>query len=305
MKNKKKSICIISAFYNEEENLENFIKEISKIKSRLNRSGYLMNLVLINDGSVDRSAEIVKKNIKSQKFIRLVNLKKNYGHQIAIYLGLKVFKSDFYGVLDSDCQHDPNFFIKMLKHLKKNDLDLVQMKKKYGNYENYFKKLLSRIFYFIFSKISNIRIDPGSSDFYFFNYKLRNKIINSNISKLFLRGFIHFNSKNKDYLKYLPNKRLKGVSKYNLIKQLDFAFTAIYLYGNKIFKTSFILFIIVNICMITLTFLKNSFFSHLILGQTIYLISLLFFTFINCLIIFSIINIEKKKLINHRYKIIK
>lgn len=305
MKNKKKSICIISAFYNEEENLENFIKEISKIKSNFNKRGYLMNLVLINDGSVDRSAEIVKKIIKSQKFIRLVNLKKNYGHQIAIYSGLKIFRADFYGVLDSDCQHNPSFFIKMLKHLKKKDLDLVQMKKKYGNYENSTKKLLSRIFYFIFSKISNIKIDAGSSDFYFFNYKLRNKIISTNISKLFLRGFIHFNSKNKDYLKYLPKKRLKGISKYNLIKQLDFAFTAIYLYGNKIFKTSFLLFIIANICLITLTFLNNSFFFHLIFGQTIYLISLLFFTFINCLTIFSIINIEKKKLINHKYKIIK
>ena len=201
--------------------------------------GYSIKLVLVNDGSIDRSTEIVKENIKSKKFIKLINLKQNYGQQVAIYLGLKAVKANFYGVLDSDCQQNPSFFIKMLDHLKKKELDLVQMKKKYGNYENSLKKFFSRFFYFFFSKITNVKIDKGSSDFYFFTYKLRNKIINSNISKLFLRGFIHFHSLNKDYIEYLPAKRLRGISKYNLIRQLNFAFTAIYLYGNKIFKTTF------------------------------------------------------------------
>ena len=55
----------------------------------------------------------------------------------------------------------------MLDHLKRKELDLVQMKKKYGNYENSLKKFFSRFFIFL-QKITNVKIDKGSSDFYFY-----------------------------------------------------------------------------------------------------------------------------------------
>ena len=63
MKNKKKSICIISAFYNEEENLEKFIKNFEMTRSKLLKMGYSINLILVNDGSTDRSIKILKKSI--------------------------------------------------------------------------------------------------------------------------------------------------------------------------------------------------------------------------------------------------
>ena len=116
MKNKKKSICIISAFYNEEENLAKFIKNLEITRSKLLKMGYSVNLTLVNDGSTDKSINIVKKN-SSKKFIKLINLNKNYGQQIAIYVALKNEKADFYGALDSDCQQDSNLFIKFLNNV--------------------------------------------------------------------------------------------------------------------------------------------------------------------------------------------
>ena len=117
MKNKKKSICIISAFYNEEENLEKFIKSFELTRSKLLKMGYSINLILVNDGSTDKSIKIVKKTVSSKKFIKLISLNKNYGQQIAIYVALKEEKADLYGALDSDCQQDPNLFIKMINYL--------------------------------------------------------------------------------------------------------------------------------------------------------------------------------------------
>ena len=67
MKNKKKSICIISAFYNEEQNLKKFIKKFYKLESKLTKKGYLINLILVNDGSTDKSAEVIKDFIRSKK----------------------------------------------------------------------------------------------------------------------------------------------------------------------------------------------------------------------------------------------
>ena len=306
MKNKKKSICIISAFYNEEKNLEKFIKNFEMTRSKLLKMGYSINLILVNDGSTDKSVKIVKKKISSKKFIKLISLNKNYGQQIAIYVALKEEKADFYGALDSDCQQDSNLFVKMINRLKSNKLELLQMKKKYGNYEGIIKKFLSRFFYYIFSHLANIDIKPGSSDFYLFTDKVRNKIISSNISKFFLRGFIHWNNFRKEYLEYTPTKRSKGKSKYTVYRQLDFALTAMYLYGTKLFIKIFIFLIFFSVCFIIYLVFKDYFLNSEITELLIVKILITFFGVINlflcCATTFFIIKFKQNSSIKPRYK---
>ncbi len=306
MKNKKKSICIISAFYNEEENLEKFIKNFEITRSQLLKKGYSVNLILINDGSTDESIKIVKKKISSKKFIELISLDKNYGQQIAIYIALKEKKADFYGAIDSDCKQNSNFFIKMIDRLRSNTLELLQMKKKYGNYEGAIKKFLSKIFYYVFSHFANINIQPGSSDFYLFTNKVRNKVISTNISKFFLRGFIHWNNFKKEYLEYTPSKRTKGKSKYNVYKQLDFALTAMYLYGKRMFVKIFIFLIFLSISFIIYLFFKDYFLSSEITELLIVKILITFFgvisLFLCCALTFFIIKFKQNISIKPRYK---
>jgi len=307
MKNKKKSICIISAFYNEEENLAKFIKNLEITRSKLLKMGYSVNLTLVNDGSTDQSINIVKKKNSSKKFIKLINLNKNYGQQIAIYVALKNEKADFYGALDSDCQQDSNLFIKMINRLKSNKLELLQMKKKYGNYEGVVKKFLSKFFYYIFSHLANIDIKPGSSDFYLFTNKVRNKIISSNISKFFLRGFIHWNNFRKEYLEYTPAKRPKGKSKYNVYKQLDFALTAMYLYGTKLFIKIFIFLLFLNVSFIIYLVFKDYLLNSELTELLTIKILIIFFGVINlllcCVITFFIIKFKQNISVKPRYKL--
>ena len=296
----------MSAFYNEEENLEKFIKNFEITRSQLLKKGYSVNLILINDGSTDESIKIVKKKISSKKFIELISLDKNYGQQIAIYVALKEKKADFYGAIDSDCQQNSNFFIKMIDRLRSNKLELLQMKKKYGNYEGAIKKFLSKIFYYVFSHFANINIQPGSSDFYLFTNKVRNKVISTNISKFFLRGFIHWNNFKKEYLEYTPSKRTKGKSKYNVYKQLDFALTAMYLYGKRMFVKIFIFLIFLSISFIIYLFFKDYFLSSEITELLIVKILITFFgvisLFLCCALTFFIIKFKQNISIKPRYK---
>jgi glycosyltransferase involved in cell wall biosynthesis len=240
MAKQKKTICIISSFYNERENLKKFILSFDKTKDVLSKQGYNVILAMVNDGSTDTSINIVKRLKIKKKYIKIISLTKNYGQQIAIFTAIKMIDADFYGAIDSDGQQDPKFFIKMLNDLNKENLDIVQMKKKYGDYEGFTKKLFSKFFYYIFSSFTNINLQSGSSDFYLFTKKVRSEIISSNISKFFLRGFIHWTGFPKKNLEYLPSRRTSGVSKYNAYKQIDFALTAIYLYGTKLFVKLFI-----------------------------------------------------------------
>ena len=155
----------------------------------------------------------------------------------------------------------------MLSYLNNSNLDIVQMKKKYGDYEGIIKKLLSKFFYHIFSSFTNINLQPGSSDFYIFTKKVRMEIIKSNISKFFLRGFIHWTGLPKKNLDYLPNKRIGGVSKYNVYKQLDFALTAIYLYGTKLFVKLFIFSAL--IMFLSLSFILFIIYDKIFLGSQV------------------------------------
>ena len=71
MKNKKESICIISAFYNEQHNLRKFIMNFEISRSKLIKIGYITKLILVNDGSKDNSKKKVQEIIKSKKYIKL------------------------------------------------------------------------------------------------------------------------------------------------------------------------------------------------------------------------------------------
>ena len=97
MKNEKKSISIISAFYNEKENLEKFVENFEITKFELEKLGYKVSLILVNDGSTDGSYDIAKKIISSKKFVQLISFEKNYGQQFAIYEALKKMKLIFMG----------------------------------------------------------------------------------------------------------------------------------------------------------------------------------------------------------------
>ena len=307
MKNEKKSISIISAFYNEKENLEKFVENFEITKFELEKLGYKVSLILVNDGSTDGSYNIAKKIISSKKFVQLISFEKNYGQQFAIYEALKKDEADFYGALDSDGQNDAKLFIQMIEKLKSKNLDFVQMKKKYVNYESSIKRFFSKFFYYFFSKISQIDIKPGSSDFYIFTCNVRNMVISSNTSRFFLRGFLHKCFLKKDYLEYIPFKRLRGESKYNIFKQIDFALTGIYFYRKKLFIIISSFLIIPILFLILLIFFQDLFLFNQIFEHSIYkfftiLVSIIF-SILYCLIIFFIIKTENNKFIKPKIKI--
>ena len=201
-----KKLNIISPVYNEEGNIENFKNSLQKIIDKI-KDKYDTKIIFINDGSTDNSKNILMKLKKTFGNIEILNFTKNFGHQSAILAGLKEFKADLYLVMDTDMQHDPNLIEVMLHNLEKSNSQIVQMSKDYSDYEPIFKRTFSKFFYFLFSKITKINIDPGSSDFFLISNKVREELINSKISHNFIRGFIHWTGFKKFQLNFLRKKR--------------------------------------------------------------------------------------------------
>ena len=153
---------------------------------------YDIKLILVDDGSKDNSAKVIEKFCELDKNVSGIYFTRNFGHQNAVFAGLKEFDADLYLVLDSDLQHNPEIIELMIDNLIKTNSEIVQMKKKYVNHDTFFKRFMSKYFYLFFSKITNINIEPGSSDFYLITHKVKNELINTKLSYNFIRGFLHW-----------------------------------------------------------------------------------------------------------------
>ena len=278
----KKKLNIISPVFNEADNLDAFFNKLKNVKTNLEKS-FDTNIIFVDDGSEDASQKTLKKLEEENNFIKTIFFTKNFGHQSAVFAGLSTFDADLYLVLDSDLQHDPSLIDLMIKNLNEFNCEIVQMKKKYSSYEGFFKRLSSKIFYNLFSKVSDISIESGSSDFFLITNKVRKEIINSKISHSFLRGFLHWSGYSKVVIEYEPNKRIAGRSSYNLLKQLEFALTGIYYYSNKLYLYLFILSSVILLgCIIYIIIILIDYFflggkSIFISGWTTLVILLLFF----------------------------
>jgi len=236
----KQKLSIITPIYNEEKNLINFFNVLKKTVEKFDEN-YLIEIILVNDGSNDDSLKICQRIKNENPYVKVISLTRNFGHQNAILSALKTISSDLYLVLDSDMQHDPSHLNTIIENFQSSRVNIIQMKKKYENHEGFIKSFFSKIFYTIFEKFTDINIEKGSSDFYLITKKVRDQIINSNISFNFLRGFIHWSGFSKLYITYVPNKRIHGKSKYGFIKQLEFALTGVYFYQSKFFVYLFLI----------------------------------------------------------------
>ena len=217
-----KTLLVIPC-YNHSKYLPDLLKKIRKY--------YNDDILIIDDGSScsikikQSNLDIIRNDINKGKGFSIIKAAKyaidnKYSHIIT---------------LDSDMQHDPSHLNTIIENFQSSRVNIIQMKKKYENHEGFIKSFFSKIFYTIFEKFTDINIEKGSSDFYLITKKVRDQIINSNISFIFLRGFIHWSGFSKLYITYVPNKRIHGKSKYGFIKQLEFALTGVYFYESKFF----------------------------------------------------------------------
>src|SRR3989338_1677229 len=162
---------IVIPLYNESEILFSLITEL---RNELNNEIKNYEILLIDDGSQDNTWQLIQ--MLSQKYhcVRGYKLSRNYGHQAAIYAGLKLANGQAIGIMDCDGQDPPSVLIKMF-HLLEEGYDVVygiRQKRK----ENFLKRSSYFIFYRVFRKITNFNFPLDSGDFSAMNKKVRDFI---------------------------------------------------------------------------------------------------------------------------------
>ena len=245
-KNNNTILSIIVPCLNEENNLIEFKSRIIKV---INDLSITYKIYFIDDGSTDKSWEIIKNFSSNDKNILGIKLSKNFGHQNAISAGFQYANSDYVLIIDADLQDPPELLFDMYNKISKNNFNVVYDKRIKSN-ENFFKKFTSKIFYIIFNSLSNIKIPRDTSDFRIIDKKILNEIKKLSEKDIFYRGLIPWMGFKSDFVEFERKNRKQGQSGWTLAKMFNFSITALTSFSSIPIRLSFYLCFLMSIIFI-------------------------------------------------------
>ena len=282
----KKKISIIASFYNEEENINTFISRINNSFKKSNRIDY--ELIFIDDSSNDLSNTLIKKACTKNKKIKLITLKKRYGHNPSVQTGFDfVNKKNYAAVIDCDLQDQPELIAKnFLKIKKEQTLHFVRKKRE----DSLFQRFYTYIAYLVLHFISEKKIIKNASYFKIIPPSVVKKIKKNTESNPYWNYLFTKHSTQNKIVYYVRKKRIHGSSKFNIFTLNPWRtfFSGIYFFKRR-FINIILWLLIINISILLLVFYN---FYNVTLALLLTLLTLLLIT---SLVICSFVIYYKKK----------
>lgn len=221
-----KKISIIVPCYNEEEAIPYFYKEITKISKSMNND---FEYIFVNDGSKDKTIEIIKKYAKKDKKVKYIHFSRNFGKEAAMYAGLELSSGDYVAIMDADLQDPPSLLPEMLSIIedKKSDYDCVGTRRVTRKGEPPIRSFFARRFYKIINKISKTEMVDGARDYRLMTRQMVNSILELKEYNRYSKGLFSFVGYNTKWLEYENIERVAGVTKWSFWKLFKYAIEGI------------------------------------------------------------------------------
>ena len=229
-----KKISVVIPMYYEEEVAEECYVRVSKVLYEL-RDKYSYEIIFINDGSKDKTLEILENIASEDKNIKVISFSRNFGHQAAVTAGLKFVTGDAIVIIDADLQDPPELIPDMLKCWE-DGYEVIYGKRKRRDGESAFKLLTAKAFYSTLNKLSDIEIPKDTGDFRLVDRKVIDVINSLPEHNKFLRGLFSWVGFKQYAYKYDRNERFAGETKYPLKKMLKLAADGIIGFSTKPLK---------------------------------------------------------------------
>lgn len=224
MDERKDFISIVAPVYNEEGVLEALYE---RVKTVLDGAGEDWELVLVNDGSRDRSAEVIGLLHARDARVKGISFSRNFGFQIAATAGLDYTRGDAVILTDADLQDPPEIYPAMLAQWRAG-YDVVFGVRASREGETWFKLTTAKIFYRLIHRITNINIPLDTGDFRLMDRRVINSLRGMNERNRFLRGMVPWIGFRQIGVEYNREARYAGEAKFTSVKKmLPFALDAI------------------------------------------------------------------------------
>lgn len=229
----KKLVSIVIPCYNEEEVLPETLFRLLEFTTDFVE--YDFELIFVDDGSTDRTREILLSSSLQNPLVKPVFFSRNFGHQIAVSAGVDSSSGDAVVLIDADLQ-DPISTISIMLTEWENGFDVVYGVRKSRVGESKFKVMSARAFYRILNKLSDVPIPLDTGDFRLMSRRVVDVISAMPESDRFIRGMVSWVGFNQKPIFYERAQRFAGQSKYPLRKMIRFATDGIMSFSNKPLK---------------------------------------------------------------------
>jgi glycosyltransferase involved in cell wall biosynthesis len=214
---------IIAPVFNEEETLPEFYRRTRPILDGLDGPA---ELILVNDGSRDRSLDLMHQIREQDARVKIINFSRNFGHQVAITAGIDYAEGEAVAIIDSDLQDPPEVILELVAKWKEG-YRVVYAQREQRKGETFFKLLTAAFFYRLIRLLASIDIPPDTGDFRLIDRQVVLALRQLHEHHRFMRGLAVWVGFKQTGVQYVRQERFAGSTKYPLRKMVRFAADAI------------------------------------------------------------------------------
>jgi glycosyltransferase involved in cell wall biosynthesis len=211
-------VSIAVPVYNEEGNVEALLAAIDDALPSTD-----FELVYVDDGSIDKSLEILEALARRDRRVRVISLSRNFGHQAALRAGMAEARGDVVITMDADLQHPPELIPELISRWQAGYDVVFTIRDDASAPLPWVKKASSKAFYSVFNILTDLAIDAGAADFRLLDRAVADVVNREREADLFMRGYIQWVGFEQVGLPYTPRDRFSGSSNYSLKKMFRLA----------------------------------------------------------------------------------
>ncbi|GHT85800.1 glycosyl transferase [Bacteroidia bacterium] len=225
-----KTLSVIVPCYNEEAVIEITYTRIKNVLAELDLDS---RIVFINDGSQDKTWDILSAIAEKDQSVQLISFSRNFGHQRAVTAGIHHCTSDFAVIIDADLQDPPELIPDLLAKQEEEQANVVYCVRKKRMGESKFKLWSAKTFYRLLNQMSEVNFPLDTGDFRLIDSRIIQEFNRLKEKGKYIRGLISWVGFKQVPFYYEREARFAGETKYPLKKMFSFASTALVYFSKK------------------------------------------------------------------------
>jgi len=254
---------VVVPAFNEQEVIKETYARLTKVMTGM---GEPYELIFVNDGSKDQTAQIIAEFCNNDSSVRLISFTRNFGHMPAISAGMEHARGQAIFVIDADLQDPPEIFPEMAEKWKEG-YHVVYGKRIKRKGETIFKKVTAKIFYRFLQKMTSVDLPPDTGEFRLIDRKVCDVVNKLPEKNRYIRGLVSWVGFKQIPVEYHREKRFAGETKYPLRKMIVFAMDAITSFSYKPLKFATLIGMIIS--MLSFLFILYVLYQAIFTDQTI------------------------------------
>ena len=219
-----KKLSIIIPAYNEQDSLPFLFERLNNLTNQL--QDYEFEILFVNDGSKDKTLELIKEQRKLDNKISYVSFSRNFGKEIAMMAGLDYATGDAIIFMDADLQDPPELIIELVKYWEEG-YDDVYAKRRTRKGETFLKKFTSKMYYKVLQKVAGMEIQKDTGDFRLLDKRCANALKKLRETQRCTKSMFSWIGYKKKEVLFDREPRVAGRTKYNYKKLIDLAIDGI------------------------------------------------------------------------------